>query len=165
MRGLQLWRSADEWWQEQVPRSRGCSWGRWQGTVAGDGSRRSSSISEPQRGMASSGAGGDVQTVPALLIHIDLPCCWEGNAASPCCFALLITWPLIFIAASLARALGGTGNTSDLRSGVRLPRDGQVGEPQDGLNVPVLQQKPGGEGGIGVSPSPPAPGQAPVLLL
>lgn len=82
------------------------------GTVAGDSSHCSGSISgagELQHGTASSGAagaGGDVQTVPGLCVCIDLPCCQEGNAASPSCFALLITWPLICIAASLVRAQG-----------------------------------------------------------
>lgn len=78
----------------------GCSRGRWQGAVAGDGgSRCGGSIAELRYGTVRSGitgAGGDVQTVPGLLIPIDLPCCWGRNAAPLSCFALLITWPLIF---------------------------------------------------------------------
>lgn len=148
MRVLQLRRSADEWWQEQVPRSRGCSQGRWQGTVAGvggrgwwqgtvagDGSHCSGSISALQRGTASSGtagAGSDVQTVQGLLVCIDLPCCWEGNAASLSCFALLITWPLIFIAASLARAQGEPVTQVMYAVGHDSPGMDRLGSPRRG---------------------------------
>lgn len=87
----------------------------------------------------------------------------ERSLAELLCF--INNLALDFYCCLISESPGGTGNTSDLRSGARLPRDGQVGEPQDGLNVPILQQKPEAEGGIGVSPSPPGPGQPPVLLL
>jgi len=124
VRAPQLRRSADEWRRDQVPRSRG----RWPGTVAGDGSRCC--------GTASSGAAGTavgVQTMPGLPVPIALPCCREGSAASPSCFALLINLALEFCCCLASESPGELAAPQVVYSaGHSSPGMGRLGSPRRG---------------------------------
>lgn len=155
-----------------MPRSQGCSWG--QGTVAGDGGRWQGTVA------GDGGGGGQWQGMWGMAgdsgrgrLHLGAAArrgrLWCGQRCSHCaglahpyqlpvlpggerCCALLITWPLIFIAASLARARGEPVTQVIYALGHESPGMGGMGSPGE-VECPQPAVTAQSRDGTGMSPA------------